>query len=252
MPSECSVECRNLSKVFGKRVVLREVDLKARPGTIVSLMGVNGSGKTTLLKILATLIVPSSGEAMICGRDVARHSHQVRMHLGFVPSEERSFYWRLTARQNLRFFAALYGLHGRNGSRRVEHLLQAVGLDQSGDVCFREYSTGMKQALAIARGMLHDPSVLLLDEPTRSLSPNVAKKVCNLLRATARDEGKTILIASHNLVEVEKLADQITVIQKGRIRACGTQAEIKATAGLREDDSLETVFEYYTCQDETR
>lgn len=241
-----ATQCIGLSKAFGNNHVLQEIHLRVKRGEILGLVGPNGAGKTTLLKIFASLIIPTRGKALVCGHDVIRDPIQAKRKLGFVPSEERSFYWRLSGIQNLRFFAALHHIRGKERESRVMAALEAMGLQDKGRVRFKEYSSGMKQALGIARGMLHDPPVLLLDEPTRSLSPDAARNVRDMLRNKARDEGKTVLIASHNLKEVEELADHIAIIHQGAIRALGTISELKARAGLPRSTDLDTLFNHFT------
>jgi ABC-2 type transport system ATP-binding protein len=240
------VACRHLSKSFGHRRVLHDITLEVRGGSILGLVGRNGAGKTTLLKVLAALITPTEGNVLIGGQEIGQNQINVKRMIGFVSSEERSFYWRLTGIQNLQFFAALHGINGKEGKRRIDMLLESVGLEGKGDLRFREYSTGMKQALGIARSMLHDPPVLLLDEPTRSLSPDVARKVCLLLHDLAKLEGKAILIASHNLGELEGIANHVAIIHQGKIRACGEIPALHRQAGLTAQVTLEELFDHFT------
>ncbi len=240
-----SIECDYLSKNFGPLVALREVTLRVKRGEICAVIGPNGSGKTTLLKILATLIIPSHGVARVCGEDITNVPHRVRARIGFVSSEDRSFYWRLTGKQNLKFFAALHNINGPDRERRIDHLLDTVGFDGFAGRKFSEYSTGMKQALSIVRGFLHDPQVFLLDEPTRSLSPEVANRFYELIRDEAK-KGETCLIASHNLREVERIADQIAILHKGLLKAKGTITDLNLQAGLTEDKSLDLTFSHFT------
>jgi len=244
--SNPAIECIGLNKAFGDKPVLQDIHLSVKTGEILALVGPNGAGKTTLLKILASLIIPTGGRALICGHDVIRNPIQAKRNIGFVPSEERSFYWRLSARQNLRFFASLHNIHGKERNSKVNAALEAVGLEDKGNVPFKEYSSGMKQALGIARGMLHDPPVLLLDEPTRSLSPDVAKKIRELIQNKAREERKTILISSHNLTEVEELADRIAIIHHGVITALGSLSDLKTREGLSPATDMDTLFEHFT------
>jgi ABC-2 type transport system ATP-binding protein len=240
------IACDHLGKSFGQRKVLHDVTFDVKGGNILALVGRNGAGKTTLLKILATLITPTDGTVLIGGEDASKNQLSVKRMMGLVSSEERSFYWRLTGTQNLQFFASLHGINGKDGKRRVEILLEAVGLEGKGGLRFREYSTGMKQALGIARAMLHDPRVLLLDEPTRSLSPDVARKVRLLFYELAKREGKAILMASHNLSELEGLADRVAILHQGMIRAIGDMSTLRQQAGLSGPETLEALFDHFT------
>ena len=247
--TEFDIECTGLTRVFGKRTALNDINIKARSGTVLALVGSNGAGKTTLLKILATLLLPSSGRALVCGEDVTGNHLRIKTLIGFVASEERSFYWRLTGRRNLEFFAALHGIHGTRSAQRIDWLLDTVGIGEYGDIRFREYSTGMKQALGIVRGMLHDPRVLLMDEPTRSLSPDMAKRACDFIRRQATEDGKTVLFASHNLSEVERIADEVAILHRGTIRAAGSVAELARKAGLPDGSGMESIFDHFTGKD---
>lgn len=214
--SVISIECIDLSKDYSSRRVLSGITFHVEAGSVCALTGANGAGKTTLLKILSTLVTVSSGHARVCGADVALAPEKVRRCIGYITSEERSFYWRLTGRQNLRFFAALYGMDTVRREERIDMLLSRIGLDGMGDRIFREYSTGMKQALSIARGLLHDPQVVLADEPTRSLSVEASERFYDLVRAEAQ-KGKTILFASHDSAEVQHLTDVVVSLENGRV-----------------------------------
>jgi ABC-2 type transport system ATP-binding protein len=219
-----------LTKPFGRPEyvrALRGVDLHVREGEIFGLLGPNGAGKTTLVKILSCLVLPDRGRASIGGFDV-RQENKVKPRLGLVHSDERSFYWRLSGRDNLRFFARLYDVPGNRIESRIDELLRKVDLIEAADRRFADYSSGTKQRLAIARALLHDPPVLLMDEPTRSLDPQAAIS----LRAFVRDElkgrdGKTILLATHNLREAEALCDRIAILVEGTVRQVGTVAEVR-------------------------
>lgn len=207
---------------------LRGVSLSLAAGRVHGLLGANGAGKTTLLKILATLVLPTSGRAAVQGHDVSRDAEAARAALGLVVNEERSFYWRLTGRQNLVFFASLHDLDGGRRGERVDELLAVVGLTADADRPFRTYSSGMRQRLAIARGLLAEPSVLLMDEPTRALDPPAA----HWIRRFVRDElvaarGVSVVLATHDLLEAETTCDELTLIDEGRIVATGTVAELK-------------------------
>jgi len=210
---------------------LAGVSLDIHPGEVFGILGPNGAGKTTLLKILAGLVVPTGGTATVGGLDVRHHDRAVRRLIGFASSDERSFYWRLSGRENLEFFARLYGLHGRDAGRRTAALIGDLDLGGDASRPFMDLSSGMKQRFIIARALLHDPPIVCLDEPTRSLDPIAAKHVRALISATLRGRsGKTILLATHNLQEAEQICDRVVVLDHGRVLRQGSVAEI--TVGL--------------------
>src|SRR5262249_18419933 len=186
-------------------MALRDVNLLARPGRILGLVGPNGAGKTTLIRIIAGLLDPDSGRVIVDGHDPAIEPTAASRALGLVLADDRSLYWRLTGRQNLEFHGALFGLSRRDASARASELLAGVGLAHGGGGVFAS-STGMRARLAIARALVHDPQVLVLDEPTRSLDPIGARDVCLALRQLA-ESGRTILLSSHKLEELERVAD---------------------------------------------
>jgi ABC-2 type transport system ATP-binding protein len=216
-----------LLKPFGRRTVtaLDGLDLEVGRGRVFCLLGPNGAGKTTLIKILATLVLPDGGRASVDGRDVAREPGPAKAAVGYAVADERSFYWRLTGRQNLEFFGALYGLRGTARDRRIDELLRLAGLEAAAALRFNAYSTGMRQMLAFARALLADAAILLVDEPTRSLDPQAADRIRTFLRGElAGRQGKTILWATHDLGEAADYADDIAVIHRGRIRLRGPAA----------------------------
>jgi len=212
---------------FDRRTVtaLDGLDLAVERGRVFCLLGPNGAGKTTLLKVLATLVLPDGGRALVEGHDVARDPARAKSRIGLAVGDERSFYWRLTGRQNLEFFAALYGLSGEARARRVSELLRLAGLEAAADLRFNGYSTGMRQMLGFARALLADAAVLLVDEPTRSLDPQAADRVRSFLCGElAQRQGKTVLWATHDLAEAADCADDLAVISRGRIRLSGPAA----------------------------
>jgi ABC-2 type transport system ATP-binding protein len=238
------IEIISLSKVFRRKKslrqilsgpmakaketwALRDVSLKVPEGAIYGLLGPNGAGKTTLLKILSCLILPTSGQVRVGGFDTRESGTEVKRTLGFVTSDERSFYWRLTGRENLQFFGNLNQLHGRTLAGRIDFLLDHLDLSEQADKPFREYSSGMKQRLAVARGLLHDPPVVLLDEPTRSLDPISAKHLRRFLSEELNGrQGKTLLLATHNLQEAEQLCHSVAVLSRGHILGAGRVEEL--------------------------
>ncbi len=216
-------------KPAGRVRALRGVSLNVGRGEVFGLLGPNGAGKTTLIKLLATLILPDSGSGRVCGHDLNREPGKVREKIGLVNTSERSFYWRLTGRQNLDFFAALWGISGEKRKKRIHELLDLTGLAEKADTRFMKYSTGQQQRLAVVRALLPDPEVLLMDEPTRSLDPLAA----SALRKFAKDElagrqGKTVLWCTHNLKEAEEVCDRLAIIHEGNVIASGTLHEVRA------------------------
>jgi ABC-2 type transport system ATP-binding protein len=216
---------------FQKREItaLDGINIRVKRGEVFGLLGPNGAGKTTLIKTLCTLLLPNEGTALVNGYDIVREEQEVKESIGYVVNDERSFYWRLTGKQNLEFFAILNNLAPNRAKRRIEEVLRLVGLETNGDKRVKDYSTGMKQKLAIARGMLSDPEVLFLDEPTRSLDPMIANSLRGFIRRSiVEGGGKTVFLSTHNLAEAEDLCDRLAIIDRGRIKACGTLEEMKA------------------------
>lgn len=199
------------------------VNLKIRKGEIFGLIGPNGAGKTTLVKVLSTLILPDLGTASINGHDIVKEDSLVRSEIGVLPGEfSRSLYWRLTGKQNLKFFAELY--HIRDESR-IDYLVNLFNLKEWEDELLMRYSTGMKHKLALARSLLNDPPVLLLDEPTTGIDPQASYEIKRLIRTELSD--KTILWTSHNLYEIEEICDRIAMINNGKIVLEGNPADVK-------------------------
>ncbi len=204
------------------------VTLQIREGELFGLLGPNGAGKTTLIKMLCTLILPSEGRALVCGRDVVRDAASVRPLIGLVDGQERSFFWRLSGRQNLEFFAALYGRRGAEADSWIGELLDLVGLNHHADRRFMSYSAGMRQRLAVARGLLSMPRVIFMDEPTRSLDPVSARHLRTFIRQTLVETlGHTVVLVTHRLEEAEELCDRVAIMNHGRIIVCGPVAEVK-------------------------
>jgi len=198
--------------------VLKGVTLAVRPGSVTGLQGPNGAGKTTLLRILAATVIPDSGSVEILGHDVVKHSTRVRQQMGFVLSDERSFFWRLTARHNLAFFATLANLKPEKIGARIDELAELLRITDELPKPFRDLSTGMRQRLSLARTLLHDPQVLLVDEPTRAMDPGAAKRTRHLLGQTlAAELGKTVLLATHSIEEARDLCEHLAFLKDGKI-----------------------------------
>ena len=214
------------------QTALRGVTFDVRRGEFFGLLGPNGAGKTTLFKTLATLVLPDEGSATVEGHDVVREPAAVRRVLTPVVADERSLYWRLDARENLRLYATLYGLSRDEGERRVREVLHAVSLEDTGTKMVAKFSSGMRQRLLIARALLAKPRMLLLDEPTRSLDPVSARQFREFLRAEIIGrQGCTVLLATHNAEEALELCDRVGVLDKGRLLAVGTAEALAAEVG---------------------
>ncbi len=228
-------------------VALDGVNLTVEPGDLFGLLGPNGAGKTTLLRILSTLLIPSEGQVRVLGYDAVRQPEALRRRIGVVVGGERSVYWRLTGRENLLFAAALHDLRPTIAAERAGELLTLMDLAGRADDLVERYSSGMRQRLALARALMHDPPVLIFDEPTAGLDPQAAWGVRALLAALSRDRSRTIMLATHNLDEADRLCATIAIIDRGRIVARGAPAELKARWGDRQsaggdDAPLEAVF----------
>lgn len=208
---------------------LAGVSFEIRPGEAVALVGPNGAGKTTLLRILATLVVPTRGRAFIGGHDAEREGSLARKQLGYHTGGDEGFYARLTGRENLAFFAAMNNLPPSAIRERIARTSQWMQIDGELDRQVRTLSTGMAHRLGLARALLHDPSVLLLDEPTRSLDPLAAADFRRLLEVEiVKRRGTSLLFASHSLEEVEKLAHRVLLLEEGKLIASGTPSELRA------------------------
>ncbi len=211
---------------------VRGVSFAIESGELFGLLGPNGAGKTTTIKMLITLLLPTAGSANILGLNVVRDAREVRRHIGYVFGGDRGLYERLSAQDNLRYFAELYAVPARDQRARIGELLELVGLTGREKERVEGFSRGMRQRLHIARGLLHDPALLFLDEPSIGIDPVGARE----LRATIaglRSAGKTILLTTHYMFEADELCDRIAVLRKGELVAEGTPAQLKAqvTAG---------------------
>lgn len=208
------------------RPALTGVSLTIQPGSIFTLIGPNGAGKTTLVRILSGLIIPSKGTARICGYDTIHEEYNSRKSIGLVLGDERTFYFRLSGRQNLEFFGGLLGLKRNEVSVRVDDVLDAVGLKKSAGLQFMKYSTGMRKRLNFARSLLADPDVYLLDEPNSGVDPESAVHLRNIM-FDLRNRGKTILLTTHNLQEAELMSDQIGFLKEGVLLKTGKLSDFK-------------------------
>ncbi|WP_010479473.1 daunorubicin resistance protein DrrA family ABC transporter ATP-binding protein [Thermococcus zilligii] len=233
-----AIEVNDLRKSYPKRIplpfrrvewveALKGVSFKVEKGELFGLLGPNGAGKTTTIKILTTLLEPSGGSAKVLGYDVVTQAREVRRRINLVAEGERTLYWRLSAYENLRYFASIYYVPKEEAEKRIRELLQLVGLWERRNDLVMGFSRGMKQRLAIAKALINDPEVLFLDEPTLGLDVQSAVFVREFVDRLVREEGKTVLLTTHYMAEAEKLCDRIAIIDHGRIIALDTPENLK-------------------------
>jgi ABC-2 type transport system ATP-binding protein len=238
-----SIEVDNLRRTYRSSVgglrrrtfeveAVRGISFEVSEGELFGLLGPNGAGKTTTIKMLITLLIPTAGSARVLGYDVVEDAHEVRKRIGYVFGGEKGLYERLSALDNLRYFAELYGVPGHEQKRRIASLFELVGLTGREKERVEGYSRGMRQRLHIARGLLHDPSVLFLDEPTLGLDPVGARELRATIASLA-EAGKTVLLTTHYMFEADAICDRIAVINKGLIVGEGTPGELKAVVAER-------------------
>ncbi len=236
-----AIETRGVTRAFESRKgflfrektrteALKGVDLTVERGSIFGLLGPNGAGKTTLTKILSTLLLPTSGTALVLGHDVTKDTDWLRPRMGLVLGGERGLYNRVSGRENLRYFADLYGVPVDERERRIREVLERVDLTEAADRRTEEYSRGMKQKLHLARGILHRPQILFLDEPTIGLDPKSARETRKLIRSLVSD-GVTIFLTTHYMFEAEELCPRIAILSKGRIVGRDTLDGLRALVG---------------------
>lgn len=225
-----AINVKNLRRVYktkkGEVVAINNLSFDIEKGEIFGLLGPNGAGKTTTIKILSTLLLPSMGEVTINSMDLIKDRNQIRHQIGIILGGERGLYWRLTARENLYYFAELYNLSRKEYKKRVDSLLNLVGLENSADRLVETYSKGMKQRLHFARGLLNSPEIIFMDEPTLGLDPHVAVYLRGLVKDLSK-KGTTILYTSHYMSEADELCDRIAIIKSGELKTVDTPAQLK-------------------------
>src|SRR5512145_1047819 len=214
------------------------VDLQIERGEIFGLLGPNGAGKSTTIRMLCTLLEPTSGTAQVNGFDIVRQANDVRRSLGTVLAGERSIYWKLTGRENLEYFAALYHIPAEIAKKRVDELIERMELKERANELVEKYSTGMRQRIAIAKALLARPPILLLDEPTLGLDPQAARNLRELI-AQLKQEGHTILLTTHYMEEADQLSDRIGIIDTGKVIALDTPEGLKRRIDQKEIIRLE-------------
>lgn len=239
MTSGYAIECEELRRVFRSRrltgqveevVALDSLSLQVQPGEVYGVLGPNGAGKTTAIRIFSTLLIPTAGSAQVMGHDVVKAAGDVRRRIGLILGGERGLYERLTGRQNLQYFASLYLMSPRRGAERADAALEEVGLTHAADRKVEQYSRGMRQRLHVARGLLPDPDVIFMDEPTIGLDPEAAQDFRRLV-PELRERGKTVLLTTHYMLEADVLCERIAVIDHGRLVALDTPEGLKRRFG---------------------
>ena len=240
----------HLFKEKAKRVVLDKINLEVKKNELLCLVGMNGAGKTTLIKILCTLILPTQGRALVNGYDIIREEKKVRESIGLISSDERSFFWRLSGKENLNFFAALYNIPSRQIFKEVSRVIEIAGIEEP-DKEFQQYSAGARQRLGIARSLLKEPEVLFMDEPTKSLDPLMADNFRGFIKEELiKKHKKTVFFTTHQLDEAEIMADRLVILDKGRIKAAGSIGELKKNMNLPGGNiSIKDMFNYYVKKD---
>jgi ABC-2 type transport system ATP-binding protein len=244
---EPAVEVKGLKKTFvsgwlrrRRKEALKGLDLTVPEGAFWGILGANGAGKTTLLSILANLLTPEEGEVRILGMDVRTQATELRKRIN-LSSGHANFMWSMTVQENLQYYAMLYGLPRSKRREKVDGLLELLDFEDSARVRFDELSTGTKQKLSLAKALLNDPEILLLDEPTVGLDPDVAHRTRDLIRRLHRERGTTILMTTHNMKEAESLCQQVAFMKEGTIKACGKPGGLKKELGLR--DTIRITFQ---------
>ncbi len=232
------IQVKNLQKKFKQIEAVKKISFEVKEGEIFGLLGENGAGKTTTLRMLATMLQPTGGTAMVNGFDIVTQPEKVRKEIGILFGGEMGLYDRLTARENIAYFAELDDMKKEDISKRIDHLVNILDMKEYVDRRVGKFSKGMKQKVAIARSIVHDPKVMLFDEPTSGLDVTSARVVHEFIRS-CKEQGKTIIFSSHSMHEVEKLCSRIGIIHKGAIVDVGTIDQFKQKYA---NDDLEEVF----------
>jgi len=232
-----AVDLDNVSKKLGSREILKDISFAVEPGDIFGYLGPNGAGKTTTIRVILGLFKPDSGRASILGEDVSRD--EARAKVGFV-LEADGLYDNLTAHENLDYYCQIYGVAQAQAKVRIEEMLQLVELSDRASDKVAAYSKGMRQKLALARAMVHEPELLILDEPTAGVDPSGQMEVRDIILNMAHKRGKTIFLSSHNLDEVQRICNRIALIDKGEIKLCGELEKLRREMGRRGEVVIET------------
>ncbi len=238
------IQLNRVTKQYGTKTAVHEISLEIAPGELFAFLGPNGAGKTTTIKMMCGLLFPTSGTVRVGGHDMATDGDRARQLLSYVP-DQPFLYEKLTGREFLQFIADMYGLAPEPGRRRIEEVIQQFELYEFVDNLTERYSHGMRQRTVFASALVHEPRVLVVDEPTVGLDPRSVRLLKDLLRRQA-DQGTTVFLSSHSLDVVEELADRIAIVDHGRLIGCGTLEALRSQAAI--DGSLEDVFLKLTAQ----
>ena len=244
------IEVYNLTKVFKKskgfikkkkedKIAVNNISFTVKKGQIFSLLGPNGAGKTTTVKMLSTLLIPTSGKAYINGKDIVKDEKQVKKLIGTVLPGERTLFWKLTVKENLQYFGALYGLTNKFIKNQIDFLLNYFDIKGKENELIEKLSTGLRQRVVLARALLPDPEVILLDEPTLGLDPNAAKMLRKMI-LNLKNNGKTILLTTHYMQEADELSDLVAIIDNGKIIAMDTPINLKRGIKSSKEIVIET------------
>jgi len=231
------IEVHQVSKRFGAFTALQDVSFRVEAGEVYGLLGENGAGKTTLMRLMATILRPTQGEIEIAGFSVTREPEAVRRRIGILFGGDVGLYSRLTARENIAYFGSLYGLEKTQIAAQIERLSRMFEMEPFLDRRVGSFSRGMRQKVAIARTLVHDPAVILLDEPTTGLDVSAANLFRRMIRML-QEEGKTILFSSHNMSEIDKLCRRIAVMHQGRLLFAGSVDALRQKYGVHDLDEL--------------
>ncbi|EST54251.1 ABC transporter ATP-binding protein [Brevibacillus panacihumi W25] len=237
------IEVQQVTKQFGAFTALEDVSFRVEAGEVYGLLGENGAGKTTMMRMMATILRPTAGNIEVAGFSVIKEPNEVRRRIGILFGGDVGLYSRLTARENIAYFGSMYGMDRTAIEHRIKRLSQMLEMDSFLDRRVGPFSRGMKQKVAIARTLVHDPQVILLDEPTTGLDVTAANMFRQMI-GTLQAEGKTILFSSHNMGEIDKLCKRIALIHQGRLQYAGTLQKLREQYGMQDlDDLFMTVVE---------
>ncbi|WP_273322954.1 ABC transporter ATP-binding protein [Vallitalea guaymasensis] len=242
----CKTYVTKESKGFFKtnKNYLKAVDnlsINIKKGEITGLLGINGAGKTTTVKMLSTLLEPTRGDIIYDGMDIKKNEKIIKSKVNMIAGGERMIYWRLTAKENLKYFGSMYGLHGKYLNERIDYLLELVGLQDKKNIPVEKFSKGMKQRLQIARGLINDPDYIFLDEPTLGLDIQIAKEMREFFLELVKKQDKGILLTTHYMKEVEELCRYIYILNEGKLLTEGSVEDITKMS-TTEDGNLEDVL----------